>query len=381
MLVLIFFSIAEGSQAQSLAGGRAHSLYVDVHGQLWAWGVNNAGQLGDITKDQTRRLRPLRVGVETNWNKVYADGNTSFAIKKDGSLWAWGDGSLGQLGDGTITNRASPVRIGGTSLWDQVSARDGAVMAIRTDGTLWAWGKNTNGTLGLGRGRLLIQGQPARVGTNLWKSVAVGNYYFTDRLGFEVWTRSFGVDQAGQMWTWGQDPQRSSSLTDYILFAPVKIGAIAAWQKVASPTTDLIGTSFNLPVAIGLRTNGTLWQWNGASQTFRGIATNYVWADVSCGEGHAVARQTNGTLWTWGNNEKRQLGRLGEPPRPFTYNWTFLSSLTTNSPGMETAPPRELFVCRIPPVLASLMRAMWPPIPRRISLAPTIGPGRLTPRG
>jgi alpha-tubulin suppressor-like RCC1 family protein len=306
---------------------------VDAHGQLWAWGVNNAGQLGDVTKDQARRLRPLRVGVETNWNKVYADGNTSFAIKKDGSLWAWGDGSLGQLGDGTITNRASPVRIGGTSLWDQVSARDGAVMAIRTDGTLWAWGKNTNGTLGLGRGRLLIQGQPAKVGTNLWKSVAVGNYYFTDRTGSEVWTRSFGVDQEGQMWTWGQDPQRSSSLTDYILFAPVKIGSVTSWQKVASPTTDLIGTSFNLPVAVGLRTNGTLWQWSGSSQTFRGIATNYVWEDVSCGEGHAVARQTNGTLWTWGNNEKRQLGRLGEPPRLFTYNWTFFSELGTNAAG------------------------------------------------
>jgi len=181
ILTSFFYGSANCLNAQSLAGGRAHSLYVDAHGQLWAWGVNNAGQLGDVTKDQARRLRPLRVGVETNWNKVYADGNTSFAIKKDGSLWAWGDGSLGQLGDGTITNRASPVRIGGTSLWDQVSARDGAVMAIRTDGTLWAWGKNTNGTLGLGRGRLLIQGQPAKVGTNLWKSVAVGNYYFTDR--------------------------------------------------------------------------------------------------------------------------------------------------------------------------------------------------------
>lgn len=329
---LMFFGVEGETFSQTMAGGRAHSLYIDSNGQLWAWGANNAGQLGDVTKDQTQRLKPLRIGGETNWGKVYADGDTSFAIKKEGSLWAWGDGGLGQLGDGTITNRTSPVRIGGTSSWDQLSARDGAVLGIRKDGSLWAWGKNTNGTLGLGRGRLLVQNQPAKVGSGLWKSVAVGNYYFTDSTG-EVWTRSFGVDQAGQMWTWGQDPQRSSSLTDYILFAPIKIGTVTSWQKVASPTTDLIGTSFNLPVAVGLRTNGTLWQWSGSSQTFRGIATNYVWEDVSCGEGHAVARQTNGSLWTWGNNEKRQLGRLGEPPRPFTYNWTFFSSLGTNAAG------------------------------------------------
>jgi alpha-tubulin suppressor-like RCC1 family protein len=329
---LMFFGVEGETFSQTMAGGRAHSLYIDSSGQLWAWGANNAGQLGDVTKDQTQRLKPLRIGGETNWGKVYADGDTSFAIKKEGSLWAWGDGGLGQLGDGTITNRASPVRIGGTSSWDQLSARDGAVLGIRKDGSLWAWGKNTNGTLGLGRGRLLVQNQPAKVGSGLWKSVAVGNYYFTDSTG-EVWTRSFGVDQAGQMWTWGQDPQRSSSLTDYILFAPIKIGTVTSWQKVASPTTDLIGTSFNLPAGVGLRTNGTLWQWSGSSQTFRGIATNYVWEDVSCGEGHAVARQTNGSLWTWGNNEKRQLGRLGEPPRPSTYNWTFFSSLGTNAAG------------------------------------------------
>jgi alpha-tubulin suppressor-like RCC1 family protein len=329
---LMFFGVEGETFSQSMAGGRAHSLYIDNSGQLWAWGANNAGQLGDVTKDQAQRLKPLRIGGETNWGKVYADGDTSFAIKKEGSLWAWGDGGLGQLGDGTITNRTSPVRIGGTSSWDQLSARDGAVLGIRKDGSLWAWGKNTNGTLGLGRGRLLVQNQPAKVGSGLWKSVAVGNYYFTDSTG-EVWTRSFGVDQAGQMWTWGQDPQRSSSLTDYILFAPIKIGTVTSWQKVASPTTDLIGTSFNLPAGVGLRTNGTLWQWSGSSQTFRGIATNYVWEDVSCGEGHAVARQTNGSLWTWGNNEKRQLGRLGEPPRPFTYNWTFFSSLGTNAAG------------------------------------------------
>lgn len=339
--VLMFFGVEGEAFSQTMAGGRAHSLYIDNSGQLWAWGANNAGQLGDVTKDQTQRLKPLRIGGETNWGKVYADGDTSFAIKKEGSLWAWGDGSLGQLGDGTVTNRTSPVRIGGTTFWDQLSARDGAVLGIRKDGTLWAWGKNTNGTLGLGRGKLLIQNQPAKVGSGLWKSVAVGNYYYTESLTrSEVWTRSFGVDQAGQMWTWGQDPQRSSSFTDYVLFAPRRIDDSNSWLKVASPGTDLNGSTYNLPVAVALRGDGKARQWNGGSQTFREMTNsadtnlaNIVWADIRCGRGHVVARKTDGSLWSWGNNDKRQLGRLGEPPRLGIYNWALLTNLTTNPSG------------------------------------------------
>ena len=84
--VLMFFGVEGEAFSQTMAGGRAHSLYIDNSGQLWAWGANNAGQLGDVTKDQTQRLKPLRIGGETNWEKVYADGDTSFAIKKEGSL-------------------------------------------------------------------------------------------------------------------------------------------------------------------------------------------------------------------------------------------------------------------------------------------------------
>jgi alpha-tubulin suppressor-like RCC1 family protein len=330
---LMFFGAEGEIFSQTMAGGKAHSLFIDSSGQLWAWGANNAGQLGDVTKDQTQRLKPLRIGAETNWEKVFADGDTSYAIKKEGSLWAWGDGGLGQLGDGTITNRTSPVRIGGTSSWDQLSAMDGAVLGIRKDGTLWAWGKNTNGTLGLGRGRLLVQNQPAKVGSGLWKSVAVGS-------GGGIGTRSFGIDQAGKMWMWGRDPQRSSFSLDYILFVPTRTKDSNIWSKVVSTSIDLNYVTSDdslLPVAVALGSDGEARQWNGSSQKFLETPdwtdtnlANIVWGDIRRGRGHVVARKTDGSLWSWGNNDKRELGRLGEPPRPGIYNWAFLTNLTTN---------------------------------------------------
>lgn len=339
---LILALLASSGQtlfAQTMAGGRSHSLFVDTNGHLWAWGANNAGQLGDVTKDRTQRLQPLRVGVETNWEKVFADGDSSFAIKKDGSLWAWGQGQLGQLGDGTRTSRGSPVRIGGKTLWQEVSIRDGAVLAIQRDGSLWAWGKNTNGTLGLGRGRAMIQSQPTRVGTRLWKSVAVGNYHYTDTIpdpDREVWTRSFGVDLDGRMWTWGQDSSENSPP----LYVAKSVDENTDWIKVVSPTHTTDGNlddpRFSTPLAAALQSEGQISQWNSSSQTFRPLDTNTFrppvpgdsWADLVCGKDHLLARGKDGTLWSWGYNGKFQLGRRGVEPDFRAINWARLSGKT-----------------------------------------------------
>jgi alpha-tubulin suppressor-like RCC1 family protein len=73
------------------------------------------------------------------------------AIRQNGTAWAWGYNSVGQLGDGTIVAKCSPVSvIGGFTDWCQISAGENSSSAVRNNGTAWTWGYGNNGTLGIG---------------------------------------------------------------------------------------------------------------------------------------------------------------------------------------------------------------------------------------
>jgi alpha-tubulin suppressor-like RCC1 family protein len=110
------------------------------------------GQLGDGTT--TSRSSPgTTAGGGTTWCQVSSGIVHIAAIKTDGTLWSWGSGNCGKLGDGTIANRCSPgTTSGGGTTWCQVSAGKGNsgdnTAAIKTDGTLWTWGQNNSGQLG-----------------------------------------------------------------------------------------------------------------------------------------------------------------------------------------------------------------------------------------
>jgi alpha-tubulin suppressor-like RCC1 family protein len=92
----------------------------------------------------------VQIGGDENWAVVSAGGAHSLGIKADGSLWAWGNNTEGQLGDGTLVNRLLPVQIGTARNWVRVAAGPWHTFAVRADGTLWGWGRNAEGQLGNG---------------------------------------------------------------------------------------------------------------------------------------------------------------------------------------------------------------------------------------
>ena len=100
-----------------------HVLAIKTDGTLWSWGANGQGQLG--LGNTTSRSSPVQVGALTTWNECacgmvnfYGRGFSS-AIKTDGTLWTWGDGTA--LGLGDSTNRSSPVQVGALTTWISVS--------------------------------------------------------------------------------------------------------------------------------------------------------------------------------------------------------------------------------------------------------------------
>lgn len=114
MLTLISCGGREGDSPASpfLAAGDAHTVAIKKDGTLWAWGWNSCGQLGKGTNIDSNT--PVQVGSDNDWQSVSAGQCYTIAIKKGGTLWAWGLNQDGQLGTGTNTNSRTPVRVGVT---------------------------------------------------------------------------------------------------------------------------------------------------------------------------------------------------------------------------------------------------------------------------
>jgi alpha-tubulin suppressor-like RCC1 family protein len=131
-------------ETASVSAGGLHTMILKPDGSLWATGANTNGQLGDGTT--TDRSFPVR--VMTGVKAVSAGENHTMIIKSDGTLWATGMNNVGQLGDGTTTDKSVPVQV--MSGVKAVSAGVLHTMIIKNDDSLWGTGWNRKGMLGGG---------------------------------------------------------------------------------------------------------------------------------------------------------------------------------------------------------------------------------------
>jgi hypothetical protein len=122
-----------------VAAGVTHVVALKNDGSLWSWGMNDQGETGQGSLTNYIAT-PTRIGTETNWTQICANFTHSLALKNDGSLWAWGGNSEGELGDGTTNDRAIPTRIGTARDWRMIVASCARDFGLKKNGTLWVWG-------------------------------------------------------------------------------------------------------------------------------------------------------------------------------------------------------------------------------------------------
>lgn len=373
--------------------GSAHACATKTGGTLWCWGWNIAGQVGDGTT--TTRYIPTQVGADQDWSLPRAGLQISCALRAGGALWCWGANASGQLGDGTTTERHVPTSIG-TPGWEEVVLSELGYTACgrRSDRSVWCWGSGSHGQIGDG---LLSQrhvptatlttdadalavaastacavrsagaaacwgdGANGARGANStssspipqpllprgWPSMALGS------------TSSCAIRADGTLWCWGDNSwyRLGDGPDTSVRHVPTRIGAASTWREVSvgeshgcatrldstlwcwgadvsasipdgavstlrpSPhqigaATDWGAISVGVDLGCGLR-GVDLWCWGyragnggpGPEQAPVQVAPGASWTSVSANSsGHACATRADGTLWCWGENSDGQLG-------------------------------------------------------------------------
>jgi alpha-tubulin suppressor-like RCC1 family protein len=282
---------------------------------LWAWGRNFLGQFGNNERTPVDGIvSPVQVGADTNWKQVVMPYSVFFFLKTTGTLWYSGDAGVLKNTSDAVTWRSSPVQLGASSDWSFLAATSGEyrreIYAIKTNGTLWAWGSNDNGQLGTNN--IITYSSPVQIGTDTnWKMIST-----TQKNG----TVNLATKTNGTLWAWGRnDYLVVNGGTSGYISSPVQVGALTNWSTVHAGTgytyfaikTD--GTLWTWGHGdygkLGINSVRT----RASSPVQVGTDTN--WKKVESFGFTTAGVKTNGTLWTWGANRNQfsaaQYGFLG----------------------------------------------------------------------
>jgi hypothetical protein len=326
----------------NVATAPEHTCSVHKDGSLTCWGKNSWGRLGDGT--QTNRASPTPVvnpvGSGALWFQVSANTYNTCAIRTDGTLWCWGNGSAGMLGTGNQQSSTTPVEAGHGHDWVEVSvgevhtcARDGfddvycwgwntdgqvggatGIVAaprfvdhgyanviasgnhtcgIKRDGTLWCWGSNDTGVIALGSNVASVSIPTQIPHATAWR-----------RFSSDRWS-SCAIDASDALWCWGYNGNAAlGDGTSDTAYAPIHVGDAVRDVGVVDGrvcTLDNAGT-------LGCR-GGQPASWDVSSPTTVNVPGT--WAGFSNGGAAVCAFDTTGALYCWGINDNNAVGVPG----------------------------------------------------------------------
>ena len=286
---------------KSISAGGGHCLAIDNQGNIWSWGKNNYGQLGDGTGDNRKKL--VKIEAETKFKQISAGNDYSLAIDSEGNIWSWGDNGYGQLGDGTTKTQKNPVKIKNDIKFEEISAGREHSLAIDSEGNIWSWGYNACGQLG--DGTIHNTKEPIQITySNKFTKVVTGYNY------------SLAIDKDGYLWGWGRNREEMLEVgTKEDILIPKKIMKETQFSQISA--------DINYPWFYNLTIDnkGNIWSWghNNYGQLGNGTTENKMipneivinesyFVKTSIGTYSSFAIDRDGKIWSWGNNNCEQLG-------------------------------------------------------------------------
>jgi alpha-tubulin suppressor-like RCC1 family protein len=276
--------------ALSNASGSIASFTADIPGTYQAMLTVSNGKLSSIANVV------ITAGGTIPVVKVYSTWASTYVLKADNSLWAWGNNFYGQVGNGTRVDSAAPIQVGKGFVW--AAPGQFAVNAGKSDGSVWAWGRRIQGTLGDGTADLTDTPIPTpfQSQSNAFFSLANSGNLFTA-----------AIKGDGSLWTWGSNE-----------FAEIGDGTTSNRFLPKQIALDFRFVAAGVYHSLAIKNDGTLWGWGYGSNGQLGpglitkvyqptmIGSGYV--EVAAGFNHSVGLKGDGTLWAWGMNNAGQIG-------------------------------------------------------------------------
>lgn len=288
----------EGQDYLSYHGNAVIALKSD--GSLWSWGTNHWGEVGDGTREP--RLLPVKimdhVAFATNGKSKFGMNDeflSTYAVKIDGSLWAWGSNDVGQLGNGTMDSQVVPVRI--IDNVQTIEADDGTCYITKQDGSYWGWGLDYSNAVG-GLALYTIVCSPKKIADGV-AAVTAGDL------------EKYFIKEDGTLWAWGRAPRLdlTGSGQSFDAASPVPI---------MSQVRDIHDGEFT---TFAIRTDNVLWGWGfnddgeiGIGDLSVDIQTNPIAVmdqvdSVYTTSFSTYILRTDGTLWGCGSDAYGQFGQ------------------------------------------------------------------------
>ena len=319
-----FDGLASGESVLSLSAGHYHTLALTSYGNVYAWGLNDNGQLGDgtLTSSQTpKRISFDRLASGESVIALSAGMNDSFALTSTGNVYSWGFNGYGQLGNGTNTFEAipsTPKRISFVGLASgesviAISAGGVHALALTSSSHVYSWGYNNFGQLGDGTENENSTPKGALIGDlDSGESVVA--------IAAEE-CQSFAITSSGRMYSWGadcNDQLGDKQQSNVLIPKKISLGGLDSGELIVSISPGnshtAIFTSYGNVYAWGRNNNGQLGDGttnNNMSPkrvSFSGLDSGDSVVAISSGHYDTLALTSAGYVYACGGNQAGQLG-------------------------------------------------------------------------